>query len=329
MMRIDLVTFGEVMVRLSPPPFRRLEQATTLDIQIGGSELNTAITAQRLGLPTAFVTRLPINPLGRMVANKAREHGVDTSHCIWSDGDRVGLYFMEFGASPRASNVLYDRAHSAISTVAPNELHWPSILDGARCFHTTGITAALSEGVRRAVKAAITEAKEKGLLVSFDLNYRKKLWSQEEARSFLTPLMDDIDLLFTTEEDVSRVFGIEGGDYPALAADLAGRFNLKSVAITLRENLSVWRNHWTGIAHDGKRLFTGPTYELELVDRVGGGDAFTGGFLYGYLAGDMQRALDYAIAASALEQTNPGDLNWATREEVERLLAGGGKRIDR
>jgi len=324
-----LVTFGEAMVRFSPPQFQRLEQATSLDIQIGGSELNTAVTAQRLGLPSAFVTRLPTNPLGRMVANKAREHGVDTSHIIWSDGDRVGLYFMEFGANPRASRVLYDRAHSAISEVEPEAFNWEAILEGAKCFHTSGITAALSEAARQAVKAAITAAKEQGLLVSFDLNYRKKLWSQEKARAFLTPLMDDIDLLFTTEADVARVFGIQGEDYPALAADLIGRFNLKAVAITLRENLSVWRHNWTGIAHDEERLYTGRTYELELVDRVGGGDAFTGGFLYGYLSGHMQEALDYAIAVSALEQTNPGDLNWATREEVKRLLAGGGKRIDR
>jgi len=325
----DLIAFGEAMVRLSPPQFRRLEQATSLDIQIGGSELNTAVTAQRLGLSTSFVTRLPTNPLGRMAANKAREHGVDTSHVVWTDRDRVGLYFMEFGANPRASSVLYDRAHSAISTVTPNELDWPRILDGARCFHTSGITTALSEGARKAVQEGILKAKEKGLLVSFDLNYRKKLWSQEEARAFLTPLMDDIDLLFTTEEDVARVFGIQGEDYPTLASDLIGRFNLRAVAITLRENLSVWRNHWTGIAHDGERLYTGNTYELELVDRVGGGDAFTGGFLYGYLSGNMQKALDYAIAVSSLAQTNPGDLNWATHEEVERLLGGGGKRIDR
>ncbi len=325
----DLITFGEAMVRLSPPQFRRLEQATSLDIQIGGSELNTAVTAQRLGLTTTFVTRLPTNPLGRMVVNKAREHGVDTSHVVWTDHDRVGLYFMEFGANPRASRVLYDRAHSAISEVEPEMFDWGAILEDAKCLHTSGITAALSEGTRQTVQAAITAAKEKGLLVSFDLNYRKKLWGQEEARAFLTPLMDDIDLLFTTEEDVARVFGIQGEDYPELAFDLTKRFNLKAVAITLRENLSVWRNNWTGIACDKDRLYTGRTYELELVDRVGGGDAFTGGFLYGYLSGDMQQALDYAIAASALEQTNPGDLNWATYEEVERLLAGGGKRIDR
>lgn len=329
MITTDLITFGEAMVRLSPPQFRRLEQATSLDIQIGGSELNTAVTAQRLGLSAAFVTRLPTSPLGRMVANKAREHGVDTSNIVWSDKDRVGLYFMEFGASPRASSVLYDRAHSAIGTVVPEELNWPRILEGARCFHTSGITAALSDGTRQAVQAGISTAKEKGLLVSFDLNYRKKLWSQEEARAFLTPLMDDIDLLLTTEEDIDRVFGIQGGDYPKLAADLVKQFGLRAAAITLRENLSIWRNNWTGIAHDGERLYTGETYELELVDRVGSGDAFTGGFLYGYLSGDIQKALDYAIAVSALGQTNPGDLNWATHEEVERLLIGDGKRIDR
>jgi 2-dehydro-3-deoxygluconokinase len=329
-MGYDLVTFGEAMMRLSPPEFRRLEQATCLEIQIGGSELNTAVTAQRLGLRTAFVTCLARNPIGRMVANKASEHGVDISHIIWSEGDRVGLYFMEFGANPRASSVHYDRDRSAMSKVEPEAIRWGTILEGARCFHTSGITTAISEGARQGVKAGIIAAKEKGLVVSFDLNYRRKLWSQEQARAFLAPLMSDVDILFTTEEDAERVFGVRANDYPSLAAKLVNEFGFKIVAVTLREDVSVWRNNWSGIAHDGTSVYTGQTYELDVVDRVGGGDAFCGGFLYAYLnGGNVQMSLDYGVATSALKQTAPGDLNWTTREEVERLIQGASKRIDR
>ena len=327
---IALVALGEAMVRLSPPGFARLEQTSAFDVQVGGSEMNTAVTTQRLGLGTRFLTRLPESPVGRLVGNKVAEHGVDVSHIVWTDEDRVGLYFLEFGASPRSSAVLYDRGGSAMSTIQPTDVDWASAFEGARCFHTTGITAALSPTAGETVRHAVTVAHDAGLLISFDLNYRKKLWSQEAANAFLTPLMEHVDLLFTTEEDAERVFGVTEVDNGAVAAELVRRFKLRVAVITVRTNDSIWRNHWTAIAHDGSTLYQATEYELELVDRVGAGDSFAGGFLYSYLAGEpIQRALDLAVATSALAQTNPGDLNWSTLEEAERLLQGGGKRIER
>ena len=327
---LDLVAFGEAMLRLSPPGCARLEQATRLDVHVGGSELNSAVTCQRLGLKTSFVTRLPQSPLGRLIANKAREHGVRTESIIWVDADRVGTYFVEFGASPRPSRVIYDRAESAVSRVQSGEIEWERVVAGAKCFHTSGITPALSEGAARETARALRAAKEAGCLVSFDVNFRRRLWTSERANEVLSPLMEQVDLLLTTEEDAERVFGVSAEDYTEVAAELVSRFELRVAAITLRENTSMWKNRWSGIAHDGATAFSRPEFDLELVDRVGGGDAFTGGFLTGYLSTeDAQTALDTAIAASAIAQTNPGDLNWATREEVEQLLRGGGKRIDR
>jgi 2-dehydro-3-deoxygluconokinase len=327
---IDLVTFGEVMIRLSPPGFARIEQATTLDVQVGGSEMNTAVTAQRLGVGTRLVTRLPRSSLGRLVGNRIAEHGVDGSHIVWTDDDRIGLYFLEFGASPRPSAVLYDRKGSAISRIQPTDINWESTLEGARCFHTTGITAALSPSTAQAVQRAVRVAQDLDLLVSFDLNYRKRLWSRETARDVLTPLMEDVDVLFTTEEDAERVFDLTAPDYGALAAELVQRFALSAAVVTVRENLSIWRNRWTAVAHDGAMPYRTGVYELELVDRVGGGDALVGGFLCAQLRGDsIQASLDLAVATSALAQSNPGDLNWSTPEEADRLLKGGGSRIDR
>jgi len=327
---LDLLTFGEAMLRFSPPGLARLEQASTLELHVGGSELNTAVTCQRLGLNAGFITRLPRTPLGRLIANKAREHGVDSSSIVWVDQGRVGTYYVEFGASPRASRVVYDRADSAISLLEPGEIDWQEALRGVRCFHTSGITPALSQSAAQETAMALRAAEDAGCLVSFDLNYRRRLWSQEEARALLTPLMEHVDLLFTTEEDAERVFGIQEESYEATVAELARRFGLRTAAITLRKNTSIWRNQWTGLAHDGSRAYSGPEYDLELVDRIGGGDAFAGGFLYGYLTSDdLQTALDTAVAASALAQTNPGDLNWTTLEEVVSLLHDGGKRIDR
>jgi 2-dehydro-3-deoxygluconokinase len=327
---LDLLTFGEVMLRLSPPDHARLEQATSLDLHVGGSELNTAVTCQRLGLRAGFVTRLPRTPLGRIVENKAREHGVDTRSIAWVDDGRVGAYYVEFGASPRPSRVIYDRAHSTISQVQRGDIDWDAVLEGVRCLHTSGITPALSSDAAVEVRTAFDAAKRASVLVSLDLNYRRRLWSGEEACATITPLMEDVDVLLTTEEDAERVFGVTGGDFEDVARELVERFDLGVVGMTVRDNVSVWRNGWTGIAHDGTSAFRGPTFDIEIVDRVGGGDAFTGGFLRGYLADkDVHTALQIAVAASALAQTNPGDVSWATMEEVEQLLAGMSKRIDR
>lgn len=329
-MPYDLVTFGETMLRLSPPNFQRLEQTDSLTVNVGGAELNVAVAAQRLGLKTAYVTRLTANPLGRMIANKAREHGVDTSHIVWTKEDRVGLYFVEFGASPRASSVLYDRANSAMAKIKPGEVNWDEILPGTKAFHTTGITPALSPSAAEATKEAVRKAKEHGVLVSIDLNYRARLWSPEEARRVMTELVSQADILITTEEDAERVFGVKEESFEKVAARLNEMFrNLKVVAITIRETPSVWRNTWTALAYTQGEIFRAPVFDIEIVDRVGAGDSFAGGFLYGYLTKGVEAGLQYGVAISALKQTNPGDLVWATKEECERILAGGGLRIVR
>jgi len=325
----DLVTFGETMIRLSPPDHRRLEQTNLLEANVGGSELNTAVAAQRLGIKTAYVTRLSDNPLGRRVENKAREHGVDTSHVLWTAENRVGLYFVEFGASPRANSVLYDRRDSAIARIHPGKVDWNDVFQGGKVFHTSGITPALSSNAAEATREAIETAKKAGLKVSIDLNYRARLWSQQEARAVMTRLVEQADILITTEEDTERVFGITGSSYEEVAAELATRFQLEAVAITLRETPSVWQNKWTAIAYADGEIYRGPTFDIEIVDRVGAGDSFSGGFLFGYLQDGPQAAVRYGVAVSALKQTNPGDLCWATREEVERILDGGNLRIVR
>jgi len=197
----DVITFGETMIRLSPPNYRRLEQTNLLDVNIGGAEWNVATALSRLGISTAWVSRLTDNPLGWMIRNKTREQGVDTSHIIWTKGDRVGIYFVEFGAAPRASSVLYDRVNSAISQIKPGEVNWEEVLRGAKWFHTSGITPALSPGAAQVTAEALKTAKKAGGKVSYDLNYRARLWTPEEARKCQEPLMEYVDVLFSTEED--------------------------------------------------------------------------------------------------------------------------------
>jgi len=326
-----LTTFGEAMIRLSPPDHRRLEQAVALDVNVGGSEFNSAIAAQRLGIKTSYVTRLTDNPLGRMIANKAREHGVDTSRIVWSPNDRIGTYFVEFGASPRPNNVLYDRRSSAIANIKPGDIDWNEVLQETAVFHTSGITPALSDSAAEATIEAVRAAKSLGVKVSVDLNFRASLWTQEKACDVMTRIMLATNILITTEEDTDRVFGIVDESYDAVARRLAERFDLGIVAITLRENHSVWRNSWTAIAYEAE---TGTTYrtrvfDIEVVDRVGSGDSFVGGFIYGYLTEGIQKGVDAGVAMSALKQTNPGDISWASLDELERLSEGGTLRIVR
>ena len=324
-----VVTFGEAMIRLATPAHQRLEQATSLEVTVGGAELNVAAGVSRLGLQSRWVSRLPDNPLGRMIRNKAREFGVDVSHVTWDRAGRAGLYFLEAGASPRASTVLYDRAGSAISRVVPEEIDWPTVLSGASLFHTTGITPALSDAAARAVADAFRAARAAGIPVSYDLNYRARLWSEEQARAVQEPLMADVDVLITTEEDTRRVFGITGADYREVARKLVDRFGFKVVTITLRGDTSVLRNTWTAIALADGIDYDDRTYEIEVIDRVGGGDAYAAGFLYGWLTGDVARGVRYGNALSAIQQTIPGDLAWVTPAEVEAQLSGASLRIAR
>ncbi len=325
----DLITFGEAMIRLAPPGYRRLEQARSLDVQVGGAELNTAVGLARLGRSAAWVSRLTDNPLGRLIANHAREAGVSTEHLVWTKDDRVGLYFLEFGAAPRASSVLYDRKGAAIASIAPGMVDWAGVFQGARWFHVTGITPALSTSAAAVTREALEAARTAGISTSVDLNYRVKLWTPAQAGACMSELMRFTDYLITTEEDLERVFGIQGKDYEDAAAQTAERFALKAVAITLRDNPLVWKNNWTGMVwHQGQTLRT-RTYEVEIVDRLGAGDSFAAGFIDGLLDGDLQLGLDRGVAMSALKHSIPGDFAWITREEVEATLRGGGLRISR
>ncbi|MFH1742325.1 MAG: sugar kinase [bacterium] len=326
---VDVVTFGEAMIRLSPPDFNRLEQTTTLDMKVGGAEFNVAIGLARLGISSSYVTRVPANSLGRVIVNKTREHGVDCSHVVWSKEDRAGIYFLDFGASPRPSAVIYDRKDSAISKIRKGEVDWDAAFAGAKLLHSSGITPALSPTAREAFLEALDKAKQNQVKVSIDLNYRAKLWSEAEAQECMTKAMESTDILITTEEDTMRVFKIEGKDYEEVARKLHDRFGVEVVLITLRENISVWRNKWTAIALYKGEILKTATYEVEIVDRVGGGDSCTAGFLYGYVQGDVQKGLDWGVAFSALKHSVPGDVNWCTPEEVERLVKGGGLRIVR
>jgi len=326
----DVVTFGEAMVRLSPPQCQRLEQARNLHVNVGGAELNVAVGVTRFGMKSTWVSKLPKNGLGYMIRDRAQEFGVDCSHIVWADRGRAGIYFVEFGASPRPSSVLYDRANSAISMVQPDEIDWSKIFSGSKHFHLSGITPALSASAAEATAEALKAAKKAGCTVSYDLNYRKKLWTPTEAKRIQEPMMANVDILITTEEDTNVIFGIKEKDYETVAERLANTFKFKIVAITLREDLSVLRNNWTAIAYQDGKIFKDRKYEVEIVDRVGAGDSFTAGFLYGWIKGkDVEKGVRYGNAFAALKHTVPGDFNWNTLEEVEAQLKGVGLRISR
>lgn len=339
----DVVTFGEAMIRLSPPNFERLEQTSTLDVNIGGGELNVAVGVSRLGLTSSWVSRLPASPLGRMVENRVRETGVGVSDILWSNTDRQGLYFLEFGAAPRPSSVLYDRKNSAMSAVRPGEFDWAKAFAGARWFHLSGVTPALSDSAAAVTLEGLKAAREAGLTVSYDLNYRGKLWTPDKAQAVQEPMMEFVDVLITTEEDSSVVFKIRGAhsagedfarvsseSYKEVARGLQEKFKFRAVAITLRENPLVWRNSWTAIAYADGEIIEDVKYELEIVDRLGGGDSFAAGFIYGYLTKKTWlAALRYGNGFGALKHTNPGDFNWATLAELESLLKGGSLRVAR
>ena len=340
----DVVTFGEAMIRLSPPHFQRLEQATSLDLNVGGGELNVAAGVSHLGLRSTWISRLPRNVLGRLVENRARQAGVDTSRIVWADEGRQGVYFLEFGAAPRASSVLYDRSHTAISTIKTNEVDWEDLFREARWFHTSGITPALSDSAAAVTSEALQAARKCGVTISYDLNFRSKLWSADRAQAVQEPLMEFVDVLITTEEDSGVVFKIRAAGqhheqgftrvstepYREVATRLQQKFKFKAVAITLRENPLVWRNTWSAIAYADDEFFEDVKYELEIVDRLGGGDSFSAGFIYGFLTKKTWAdAVRYGTAFGALKHTNPGDFNWASLVEVEALLKGGSLRVAR
>ena len=330
----DVVTFGEVMMRLATPGFLRYAQAPYLELTYGGGEANVAVSLVNFGLSADFVTRLPKNDMGQRALNELRGIGVGTGHIVRA-GDRIGIYFLETGASQRASKVTYDRAHSAISEIKPGEVNWAAVFQGTRWFHWTGITPALSDSAAATVEEACVAAKAAGLTVSTDLNFRKKLWSKQKACEVMGRLMRYVDVCIANEEDAESVFGIHGAEvtsgkiehaqYQAVAAQLTQRFGFKQVAITLRESYSASHNGWSAMLwQDGKSYFS-RKYDLQIVDRVGGGDSFGAGLIFASLRGDdPQTAIEFAVAASALKHTVPGDYNRVTLDEVETLVKGDG-----
>ena len=326
---LDVITFGEAMIRLTPANFRRLEQAYSLDVEIGGAELNTAVGLARLGRKAAWVSRLTDNPLGRLIANRAREAGVSTDHILFTPADRVGVYFLESGAAPRPSGIVYDRADSAMARFAPGMVDWKTAFAGSGWFYVTGITAALSSTTAEATLDALAAAKDAGLTTCLDPNYRAKLWTVDEARTWLNEAIQYVDVLVTNPEDVERFFGVPGEDIEQAAADAVARFDLVAVAMTLRQTPSVWRNSFTAVGCAGGQFLRTKSYDIEIVDRLGAGDAFVSGLIHGLIDGDLQRGLDYGTAMAALKHTIPGDFPWITRDEVEGLVRGGGLKINR
>ena len=325
----EIIAFGEAMVRLAPPNFQRLEQARSLDVEIGGAELNTAAGLTRLGHSTAWVSLLPDNPLGKLIANRVREVGISDQFVKFVPDARCGLYFLEFGASPRASSILYDRKNSAIAGVQRGMFDWPHIFAGAKWFHVSGITAALSIGASEVVDEAMHAAKTAGLTVSVDLNYRAKLWTRERASHVMSLLLPMCDVLIASEADAEYLFGITGEDFAEVAKALIDRYGVKTVIGTRREASLVWRNRFGAVAYTAGQSLESEWYEVEIVDRLGAGDALAAGLIHGLIEGNLKKGLDYGAALGALKHTIPGDIPWITTEEVEAVLQGQGLRVRR
>ena len=330
------VTFGEIMMRLNPKGYYRLIQANELEVSYAGGEANVAVSLARFGVDASFVTKLPQGDLGECVISELRRFGVDTRRIV-RGGDRLGIYFIERGASQRASKVIYDRAGSSIAMAKPEDFDWDAIFEGADWFHFTGITPALGPDSPEVCLAAVKAAKARGITVSCDLNYRKKLWSKERAREVMSELMPYVDVVIANEADADDVFGIraEGADvengkisrdgYIGVAKRICERFGSKKVAITLRESISASRNNWSGMLYDAQsaQACFSPEYEIQIVDRVGGGDSFGGGLIYALMNGYAdQDAVNFAVAASCLKHSIEHDFNLVTLEEVKALAAG-------
>ncbi len=332
----EFVAFGEIMLRLSPPGRQRILQANSFDAAYGGGEANVAVTMAQLGVASRFVTALPDGDLGQAAINALRKWGVDTSRVVRS-GERLGIYFLEHGASQRPSVVLYDRKGSAVSDVEPAAFDWDEILQGAKWFHFTGITPALSDSAAKATEHAAKAAKRLGLMVSCDLNYRKKLWTRERAEATMSILMKHVDVLIANEEDCESVFGISGegsdveggridhGRYEDVANQIKDRFGIGTTAITLRESHSASHNGWSAMLKTGGRSYFSRPMEIDIVDRVGSGDAFAAGLIYAQMkALAPQEAIEFASAAGCLKHSVPGDFNVVSLAEIEALARGGG-----
>jgi 2-dehydro-3-deoxygluconokinase len=333
---MKVVTFGEIMLRLSPPGFERFLQSPVLSATFGGGEANVAVSLAHFGLESVYVTRLPKNAIGEAAVRALRAEGVNTD-AIVRGGDRIGIYFTETAASQRASTVIYDRARSAISEMTPDGADWAKVMAGAGWFHVTGITPALGANAVEATSRAIAAAKSAGARVSVDLNYRRKLWTEAQARQAMGPLVKNVDIVIANEEDLQCVLGIQvpGTDvtsgqlnldgYREAAERVTKEFGPPMVAVTLRESISASDNGWSAVLWEAasRRLHQSQRYDVRLVDRIGGGDSFAAGLIFGLATGRApDAALRFAVAASALKQTIPFDFNRVTVDEVDRLAGG-------
>lgn len=333
-----VITFGEIMLRLSPPGHLRFSQAGSFDVIYGGGESNVAVSLANYGIPVEFVTRLPDNDIGKCAMMEMRKHGVETNHINYG-GERLGIYFLETGAVSRGSKVIYDRSHSAISTIKKGTINWEKVFSNAQWFHWTGITPAISQGAADVCLEAIQAANNLGITVSTDLNYRAKLWNYgKEPGEIMSELVSGCDIILGNEEDAEKHFGIHPDNvdvtkgesmdsqaYLSVCKQLMKRFpRAKKIITTLRGSISASHNSWSGVLYNGAEFYEAPTYQItHIVDRVGGGDSFMGGLIYGLLTyGSDQTALEFAVAASCLKHTIYGDANLSTVSEVEKLMKG-------
>ncbi len=332
-----IVTVGEIMMRLQPSGYKRFMQADSFDIVFGGGEANVAVSLAQFGEDVAFVTKLPRNAIADKCVKELKGWGVDVSKIV-RGGDRMGIYFCEKGCSQRGSNVIYDRAGSAIANIGENDLDISAVLDGAEWLHWTGITPAISDAMAEVTEKILIEAKRRNVTVSCDLNYRKKLWSREKANAVMSKLVKYVDVLISNEEDCKDVFSIEAENtdinsgvisqkgYEGIGKRLMGKFpNIKYVAFTLRESVSASCNGWSAMLIDGKNVYKSKKYTIDIVDRVGGGDSFGAGLIYG-LKNKLgeQNAIEFAVAASCIKHTVEGDFNIASVDEVNKLAGGDG-----
>ena len=333
---MKVVTFGEIMLRLAPEGYLRFTQADKFGVVYGGGEANVSVSLANYGLDSAFVTKLPAHEIGQSAINALRRYGVDTSMVV-RGGDRVGIYFNEKGASQRPSKVIYDRAGSSIAMAKSEDFDWAKIFEGVDWFHFTGITPALGQNVADICLEACKAAKAAGVKISCDLNFRKKLWTREQAQKTMTELCKYVDVCISNEEDAHDVFGIDaentdiaGGKlnhegYKSVARQLAEKFGFEKVAITLRSSISANDNDWAALLYDGKDYCFSKSYHMHIVDRVGGGDSFGGGLIYATLNGySTQDAVEFAVAASCLKHTIEGDFNMVSVDEVKALAGGNG-----
>lgn len=325
---------GEIMLRLSSPGQSRFVQSNQFDVVYGGGEANVAVSLSNYHHETYFVTKLPKHEIGQSAVNQLQNYGVNTSY-IARGGDRIGIYFLETGASLRPSKVIYDRAHSAIAEAKPSDFNFDEIFKDADWFHWSGITPAISDGAAELVKQACIAAKKHGVMVSVDLNFRKKLWTSEKAQQIMKPLMAYVDVCIGNEEDAELVLGfkpshtdvtsgkLDHEGYKTIFKEMKEIFGFQVVATTLRESYSATKNGWSALLYDGTSFYQSRRYEINpIIDRVGGGDSFSAGLIHGLLNHDYQYAIDFAVAASALKHTIPGDFNLVSIEEVETLMKG-------